>query len=108
MNQYIRNYDFIQFRNSEIFPDCLDKHFIPLNDSFKLFHTNIRSISKNFDELKVYLDQFETKFHCIILTETYNAIDELYFSIHGYDLIYNHGNINKNDGVILFVKKSID
>lgn len=109
MEQYLRDYEFQPIKTYELYPENIDEHFIKTNKgSFNLFHTNIRSVGKNFDELKLYLEQFETEFQCIILTETFKIIDESFFNIEGYNLLYNNGNINKNDGTILYIKNSIN
>ncbi|KAJ8976052.1 hypothetical protein NQ317_012599 [Molorchus minor] len=55
-------------------------------------------------------EQFQFKFECIILTETFNINDkELHmFNIEGYQLIYNEGDINKNDGVIIYIRQNLN
>nr|CAH7724562.1 unnamed protein product [Callosobruchus chinensis] len=57
-------------------------------------------ISKNLDELLILLRCLEANFHCIL----YNT--KLY-SIPGYNLIYNRGGTNKNNGVIIYVKSNL-
>lgn len=109
MDQYLRDYEFKQTKTYAYYPDSIDKNFNNPNEiSFNLFHTNIRSIGKNYDELKVYLEQFETKFQCIILSETYKVTDLSFFKMQDYDIIYNNGNINKNDGIILYLNKTLN
>lgn len=76
--------------------------------NFNIFHINIRSISKNIDELSVFLSQFYTEFEMIILTETFQIHDKNIFNIKGYNMLYNEGNLNKNDGVVVFIKASLN
>lgn len=108
MNTFIREY-----QNEPIKTEIVNnvQHFQytnSLQENFKLFHINIRSISKNFDELSIYLSQFLIKFDIIVLTETYVVHDLSIFSMKGYDVLYNKGNVNKNDGVIIFIKSNIE
>lgn len=73
-----------------------------------LFHTNIRSINKNFNELQVFLEKIDVAFDVIALTETWNISNHNYFSLLGYYPYYNNGNINQNDGVVVYVKENVN
>ncbi|XP_045460890.1 uncharacterized protein LOC123671209 [Harmonia axyridis] len=72
--------------------------------TFKILHQNIRSLHKNFDELMILLRKLDTLPDCLILTETFNLLDEESFGIAGYNMVYNQGEINKNDGVVVYLK----
>lgn len=80
-----------------------------MNQNFlKVFHQNIRSIAKNFDEIMIFLDQLDTQFDVIVLTETFQGMDyRERFSIQGYRMLYNEGDFNRNDGVIVYLKEDI-
>ncbi len=41
------------------------------NDSFSIFHVNIRSVNKIFEDLTLTLNEIQHKFHIIGLTETW-------------------------------------
>lgn len=93
MDQYIRDFNFPSIDTycltdlgqcNQLFE--INKH----NDNFTIFHNNIRSISKNLDELKVSLSDV-LGFDCIVLTETWRIIDMNLYNIAGYNLIYNEG-----------------
>jgi len=45
------------------------------NNSLMILHHNIRSFSRNFDELAVFLDGLNRRFHIIVLTETWFSTD---------------------------------
>jgi len=47
------------------------------SNSLLIFHHNIRSFSKNFDELAVFLDSVRHRFHIIVLTETWFTADNV-------------------------------
>lgn len=106
MDQYIRDYQYTHIKTIETNIDNLDnlvKH--NPDDYFKIFHVNIRSISKNFDELNILLDSLKTKFDIIVLSETWQIKDIDVFHLNGYTIEYSVGNLNQNDGVAIFIKK---
>lgn len=109
MDQYIR--DFI---NNETYTvelnDESEYEKIKIVDSnskkFSMFHVNIRSITKNMNEMSILLDKFRYNFDCIILTETFQINDPSFYHIEGFEIIYNAGNINKNDGVVMYIRNT--
>lgn len=78
------------------------------NNSLKIFHNNIRSIAKNGDELDIFLTQFSHSFDVLILTETWRIHNINMYNRPNYDIMYNEGNVNQNDGVIIYIKKTIE
>lgn len=68
---------------------------------------NIRSISRNFDEFVVLLNCLSSAFDIIVLTETFHITNLEIFSIGGYQAIYSGGTLNKNDGVVVYLKKDL-
>ena len=75
-------------------------------ENLKIFHINIRSISKHLDELSIFLNQFSEEFDIIILSECWRVYDTNIYNLNNYDLLYSQGCINQNDGVIVYVKSS--
>lgn len=74
---------------------------------FNIFHCNVRSINKNFNETLCLINEFAHEdlcFDIIVFSETWQLGDSTLFNIPGYTLIYNNGNYNQNDGVIIFVR----
>nr|CAH7738545.1 unnamed protein product [Callosobruchus chinensis] len=108
MDNYIGKFDVqdVETHISETINDFKQKT-ISDGMKFSIFHSNIRSISKNLDELLILLHDLEANFHCIVLTETFQIYNTEIYNIPGYDLIYNRGGINKNDGVIIYVKSDL-
>lgn len=111
MDSFIRDYDNPAvdtkiFRNVSEYEELKSIKKKLLEVDFSILHNNIRSISKNFDEFCVFLTQFSNDFDCIVLSETWNIPDISCFQITGYDLLYNQGNYNKSDGVVVFVKSN--
>lgn len=79
------------------------------NKVLSVVHFNIRSVKHNFDELLVIIQTFQLAFcDVIILSETHQIQSVNNFNIPGYNAYYNNSDINKNDGVIIFVKAQIN
>lgn len=110
MNQYIRDFkvDTIKTYNLK---NCKEaKEVLKINNSvnnFKILHNNIRSLNKNLDEFKIFLDNLDSDLDVIIFTETWNIVDINLYNIDGYDIIYNYGDYNQNDGTVAYVKSNI-
>nr|CAI5868560.1 unnamed protein product [Callosobruchus analis] len=79
-----------------------------VNRFFKLYHQNICSLRKNIDEPKILFDQMNFEYDCIIFTETFMLPDANIFQLSGYNMIYNNDKLNKNDGVVVYLKNSFD
>lgn len=77
------------------------------NVNFTTLHQNIRSINRNIDEFKTFLYQINTNIDCIVLTETWKIDNIDIFKLQGYEIIYNAGNFNKSDGVVVYIKNNI-
>lgn len=78
------------------------------NDLFKLFHTNIRSVAKNYSELQVLISLLDQDFDIIVLTETFCVVDLNLYKLSVYSCYYNNSSLNKNDGVIVYVKTNLE
>lgn len=59
----------------------------------------------NKNHLEVYLNQFNALFDVMVLIETYITFDKDLYSLDGNDMLYNNGNFNKADGIVLLYKK---
>lgn len=87
---------------------CLTvSNFSENKSMFNLFHSNIRSLSKNFDELQVMLSECKFNFDVIILSETWRIENVDCFNLEGYHTYYNCSTYVQNDGVVVFVKASL-
>lgn len=108
MDPYIRDFTFADINTRTV--DSVDEfnnQFRALQNNFKIFHMNIRSIHENLNELLVFLKQFANDFDVLVLTETFKICDVSLYSLPGYSAIYNEGNINKNDGVVVYIRDDI-
>lgn len=109
MDEYIRDYEFSNVDTYVVDEICeFENKFYSLSDnSLNIFHLNIRSISENLDELVVYLQQLKKKFDLIVLSETFRLADLSLHSLPGYDILYNWGKVNRNDGVVVYIRDTI-
>lgn len=73
----------------------------------KIFNQNIRSVTKNFDNLLVALEQIKLMFDVIILTECWISDDFIAPSIQGYDVFSSKDHKNRSDGVMVYTKNTI-
>jgi retron-type reverse transcriptase len=79
------------------------------DDGFSVFHVNIRSIAKNFDNLLVMLQNLKKSFDVIVLSETWmNRTNYTEYSIPGYTFYYTKTYVNQNMGVVCFLRTTID
>lgn len=110
MDNYIRDFKipFIETKTAESILDCREIIKKGPETSFTLMNNNIRSIAKNFDELNLLLHSFNYCLDCLILTETFKLYNTDIFNIPGYDLLYNQGDFNKNDGVIIYIRSDLN
>lgn len=76
--------------------------------SLNIFHLNIRSINKNLDQLLVLLQGTQVIFDLIILSESWFLKDPEMYNINGYNMYYSGGDLNKNDGLIVYSKVNLD
>ena len=58
------------FINSKYYSLAEISKLNPVNESFSLFHMNIRSLSAHHDELTLLLSSLKFKFHVIGISET--------------------------------------
>lgn len=110
MNRYITDFNIEGIETFTLDSPNEVNTVLTINNNFenlKILHNNIRSIAKNLDEFRIYLQQFAFDFDCIIFTETWRIHDTNIFNIPGYNLVYNEGDYNQNDGVIVYIKSDI-
>lgn len=109
MNEYIRDFQIekIQTYIAEDVQVCNNILTDKETNSFLIFHMNIRGINKNLDELKVVLESIANRIDCMVLSETRIIHNLDIYNINGYDLIYNDSKINQNDGVVVYIRKSL-
>ena len=79
-----------------------------LNRDFKttdnpILYLNIRSLNAYFEKLQVLIKRLKIKLYVIVCVETWKLDHYKYHNLSGYKLYYNHSNINKSDGVVVYV-----
>lgn len=77
------------------------------NKLLNIFHMNIRSLKKNYDQLNLLLQGTGVSYDLIILSECWRLESPDCFNITGYNAYYSQGNHNQNDGVLIYIRASI-
>jgi Reverse transcriptase (RNA-dependent DNA polymerase) len=71
---------------------------------FRIVHLNVSSICKHFDEILVLFETCNLRnVDMIVFSETRQLLNFKNFSIPGFDIHYNNGKLNQNDGVLIYV-----
>lgn len=77
-----------------------------LNDL--ILYVNIRSLNANINYLEIMIESMKTKPLIIVCTETYNLHYYEYYKLKDYKIYYNNSMINRNDGVVIYIKDGIN
>lgn len=87
-----------------------EEHFVLQNNNCGLgiIHLNIRSIKKHFEELIIYINTIIEKIDIIVLSETWDVEEVSDFNIPNFNIYYNHSKQNQNDGLIIYIKNTIN
>ena len=87
------------------FRSKLDKTY---ESQLSLFHLNIKSISKHYDELELYLNSLDFKFSFIGLSETWlDDNKEEFYDLNGYSSVNRYRKNKKGGGVSLHIQNGI-
>ena len=73
------------------------------NLTFSLFHVNIRSLTKHFNELQTLINSDKIPFDILGITES----KQLVVNIDGYQ-IYSQPTKSTHGGVVMYVNKKLD
>lgn len=111
MNQFVTNFDIPKVETEIVETAAQGNDVLKINGSFlnfKILNNNIRSLSKNLEYLEIFLSHFDEPFECIILTETWKIDNINMYKIEGYDILYNEGVFNQNDGIVIYIKNNLN
>lgn len=89
--------------------DC--KKFISEISGFKLFHMNVCSIRAKHNELVALFHSLQGDLDCIILSEAHINTELMninQYSFEGYKAYCTENNIWKTDGIVIYVKSSLE
>lgn len=78
------------------------------NNNSLILYLNIRSLNANFEKLQLFIKGLKIKPDVIVCTEVWKLIHYQYYKMKDYKLYYNHGDINKNDGVVVYIRENIE
>ena len=79
-------------------------------NNFSILNINIRSLNKNFENLKILLDEIKHDFKIICLTETWCKCGETNyeFELNNYTSIHQPREVNAGGGVSIYIHNSIN
>ena len=77
-------------------------------NNFIVYHTNIRSLKINLEQLEVQLKMFKIMPHIIICTEAWKSDATKLNQLHGYNMYSTSDTMNKSDGVVVFIQENIN
>lgn len=108
MNTLLADSDLTSYTSSRIQEVAELQTYFKNNSIFSLFHNNIRSLQRNFEDLQILLCNINIEFDVIALTESWVLNEIEHINLINYDTVYNYGNINKNDGVVAFINSHLN
>lgn len=76
-------------------------------DDILCLHLNVRCLNVYFENLELFIHNLCVKPDVIICSETWILPCFTFFAIDGYDCFYNHSYVSKADGVVMYIKKSL-
>lgn len=95
-----------QYLNDKIFVHDLKNKINNIDSSFNLINMNIRSINKHITDLSCLIKVIGNHVHIISLSEAWlnKHFDKKFVFLNNYQIIHINNNINKSDGVVLFIR----
>jgi len=93
-----------KFESGEAYGEFLQTNFN--ENTIKILHLNIRSVHHNIDEFLLLMESIKTPIDLILLGETWGCKWHV-LDIPGYVLHFSGSNINKADGLIMYIRNNI-
>lgn len=82
--------------------------YLKCNKNDYIMHVNIRSMSANFNKLKILLGSLACKPSVIVYTESFIQVNYKINELEGYKSYYNESKLNQYDGVMVFVDENVE
>ena len=93
------------YYSDDKFRSKFDKAYV---SQLSVFHLNIKSISKHYDEFEWYLHSLDFKFSFIGLSETWlDDNKEEFYDLNGYSSVNRYRKNKKDGGVSLHIQNGI-
>ena len=77
------------------------------HNSNLILHLNIRSLNANFESLLILIKSLKIEPYIIVCTEVWKLTQYQYYKIKDYNIYYNFGDINQNDGVVVYIREDV-
>ena len=114
-NEYERNIDPDRNYFNSIISKCqyyTDFQFNQIESTdigLSMVHFNCRSLNRNFEEIKSYLNELNHTFDIIAMSETWvQSINNFYFYLEGYDVVHRDRQNKRGGGVAIYIKNGIE
>lgn len=92
----------------EKYYSCLGKlKQVFVSSNVLILHVNVRSLNANYHNLETLINRLDSKPDVIVCTETWKLDYYKYYQLDNYTVHYNHGDVNKADGVVIYVKTTL-
>lgn len=111
----IEGFEFLAESGYEVVATCLNSvdkfNEISLRDGdccVSVCQVNIRSVTKNFDDFIILLEQIKFKYDILILCETWEVVNLDIFEIPGYVSYQSESKFNQNDGTIAYIREHVE
>ena len=72
-----------------------------------ILNVNIGGLNANFNKLLDFIKSLVIKPCIIVCSQTRNLVHPELFNITEYKMYYNNGNINQNDGLVVYISEYI-
>ena len=90
-------------------PSSLNSNISLTNFNFSMLHFNIRSLFNKMDQLSIFLNEFNTSFPVIGLTETWlDEVSSSLISLPNYNFVYANRQNKIGGGVGLFISSAFN
>lgn len=77
-------------------------------EDLMILHLNVRGLNSNFGNLELFIEKLSMKPDIIVCSENWSLPCYTLFMIKDNDCYYNHSTVNKADGVVIYIKKSLN
>lgn len=78
-------------------------------DQLNILNLNIQSIRNKLLSFEYFLNSFQTRFHAIVLTETWlNKYDEKFYNIDGYASFHNLRGVRRGGGCSIYIRSDLE
>lgn len=79
-----------------------------LSYNWLILYVNVRRLNVNVSLLESYIASLSFQPQIVVCSETWVLENPAMFKIENYNIYYNHGNINRADGVVIYIRNDVE